>query len=65
MVVLGGDGTMLYAARLLNGRKVPIVGANMGGLGFMTAVTVDEVMPLLERVVAGNFTVEERMMLSV
>jgi NAD+ kinase len=65
MVVLGGDGTMLHAARMLDGRKVPIVGVNMGGLGFMTAVTVDEAMPLLESVVAGTFNVEERMMLSV
>ncbi len=65
LVVLGGDGTMLHAARLLNGRKVPIFGVNMGGLGFMTAVTVDEAMPLLESVVAGMFETEERMMLSV
>ena len=65
VVVLGGDGTMLHAARQLNGRKVPILGVNMGGLGFMTAVTVDEAMGLLESLVAGTFNLEERMMLSV
>ncbi len=65
MVVLGGDGTMLSAARLLDGRKVPILGVNMGGLGFLTATTVSEVYPLLERISKGDFVVEERMMLSV
>jgi len=65
MVVLGGDGTMLYAARLIDGRKVPILGVNMGGLGFLTAITVKEVFPLLERIFGGEYEVEERMMLSV
>lgn len=65
LVVLGGDGTMLYAARLIGGKKIPILGVNMGGLGFLTAITVNEVFPLLERVAKNGHNVEERMMLSV
>lgn len=65
LVVLGGDGTMLHAARLLEGEKIPILGVNMGGLGFLTAITVSEVFGLLERVFRDECTVEERMMLSV
>lgn len=65
MLVLGGDGMMLSAARLINGRKIPILGINMGGLGFLTASTVKEVYPLLERILSGNYTIEERMVLSV
>lgn len=65
MIVLGGDGTMLYAARLLDGRKVPILGINMGGLGFLTAITLNEVFPILERILKDDFVIEERMMLSV
>lgn len=65
LVVLGGDGTMIHAARLLDGRKVPILGVNMGSLGFLTSITVKEVFPLLERIMKGDFAIEERMMLSV
>lgn len=65
MIVLGGDGMMLSAARLINGRKIPILGINMGGLGFLTASTVKEVYPLLERIFKGDCVLEERMMLSV
>ncbi len=65
IVVLGGDGTMLYAARLVGGAKIPILGVNMGGLGFLTAIKVEEVFKNLERVLDGNFETEERMMLSV
>ncbi len=65
MVVLGGDGTMLHAARLIGGRKVPILGVNMGSLGFLTAITVKEVFPVLERIERDDFILEERMLLSV
>ncbi len=65
LIVLGGDGTMLYAARLLDGRKVPILGVNLGSLGFLTAITVKEVFPLLERIFKDDCVIEERMMLSV
>ncbi|MBW7956834.1 MAG: NAD(+)/NADH kinase [Deltaproteobacteria bacterium] len=65
IVVLGGDGTMLHAARLIDGRKVPILGVNMGSLGFLTAITVKEVFPLLEKIERDDFVLEERMLLSV
>lgn len=65
LVVLGGDGTMLYAARLIGGKKTPILGVNMGGLGFLTAITTRELLPLLERVGENGHEVEERMMLCV
>ncbi len=65
MVVLGGDGTMLHAVRLLDGRNVPVLGVNLGSLGFLTAITAREVFPLLEEIFAGNFVTNERMLLSV
>jgi len=63
LVVLGGDGTMLAAARLVEDRPVPILGINAGGLGFLTAVTRDEALTALEQVFAKAFTEEERLML--
>lgn len=63
VVVLGGDGTILNAARLVEEHGVPILGVNMGGLGFLTEVTVDQIYPALERVFAKDFSVDERIML--
>jgi len=63
VLVLGGDGTMLSAARLLEERAVPILGVNMGGLGFLTEITLDQLYPALEKVFAQEFMVEERLML--
>ncbi len=65
ILVLGGDGTLLHTVRLLSGREVPILGVNQGGLGFLTAVTVSEMYPLLEKLISGDFKIEERMLLSV
>ncbi len=65
MVVLGGDGTMLHAVRLLNGHNVPVLGVNLGSLGFLTAITAKDVFPLLERIFADDFVTEERMQLAV
>jgi NAD+ kinase len=64
-VVLGGDGTLLAAARLLGDRQVPIVAVNYGGLGFLTEVTLDEMYPALERVLTGEFITELRMMVEL
>lgn len=65
MVVLGGDGAMLYTARLIGEKKIPILGVNLGGLGFLTAITMEEIYPVLERVIRDDFGTEERMMLNV
>jgi len=64
-VVVGGDGTLLAAARLLGDRQVPIVAINYGSLGFLTEVTLDEMYPALERVVAGQFVTQQRMMMQI
>lgn len=63
LVVLGGDGTMLNAARLVEERGVPILGINMGGLGFLTEVSLDQMYPALQRVFTQDFYLEERLML--
>ncbi len=65
VVVLGGDGTILRALRILDVDAPPILGVNLGGLGFLTEVPVAEAKSALERVLAGVFEVEHRMMLDV
>jgi NAD+ kinase len=64
-VVVGGDGTLLAAARLLGEHQVPIVAINYGGLGFLTEVTLEEMHPSLESVLAGRFMTEQRMMIDL
>jgi NAD+ kinase len=64
-VVVGGDGTLLAAARLLGDRQIPILAINHGGLGFLTEVTLEEMYPALERVVTGEVVTQYRMTMDV
>ncbi len=63
VVVLGGDGTLLSAARALGGRDIPLFPVNLGGLGFLTAIPRDEVCPELDRFFRGEHRIGRRSML--
>jgi NAD+ kinase len=63
MVVLGGDGTLLGVAREIGVLEKPILGINLGGLGFLTEVSTDEALATLTRIVAGDYAVDGRIML--
>ncbi len=63
LIALGGDGTMLRAGHLCAGSQVPILGINLGRFGFLTEVRPDEWTGVLDRVLAGDYWIERRMML--
>lgn len=65
LLVLGGDGTLLAAARVAASRCIPILPINMGSLGFLTSFTVDELYPALEETLAGRSSMSARVMLKV
>ncbi len=64
VVVLGGDGTLIHAARMIRGRAVPILGVNLGSLGFLTEIPRTELFPRLSEALAGTARLHTRMKLA-
>ena len=64
LITIGGDGTLLRGAKLLGGRPVPIIGINLGRLGFLTSCSAPEVESALRRFKAGDYAAESRMTLA-
>ena len=65
VLAMGGDGTLLKTARLIGGLDIPILGVNLGSLGFLTEVVEGDIFSALESVLNNNYRVEERMALSI
>ncbi len=63
ILVFGGDGTMLWTTRRVAKAGIPIVGINLGHLGFLTEIDIPEALPALEKILKGHYRIEERMML--
>ncbi len=63
VVVLGGDGTYLAAVRMLHGARVPVLGFNMGSLGFLTFTRAEDMMPTLKLALAGKLEIRSRAMI--
>ena len=64
LVVLGGDGTMIGAARMVGDAETPVLGVNFGTLGYLADFTVEDMIPALELVLAGDYTIDRRLMLA-
>ncbi len=65
IIVFGGDGTLLSVSRVNKVTDIPILAVNLGGLGFLTEIRVEEIKDVLGKVLAGDFDVEKRMMFDV
>ena len=65
IIVLGGDGTLLSAARAIGRRGITLFAVNLGGLGFLTAITVDELYPELQRAFCGEHRIAKRKLMTV
>ena len=64
IIAIGGDGTLLYAARLATARRVPLLGINRGRLGFLTDVLPQDVLPCVDAALDGGCEVDRRPLLS-
>lgn len=62
-VVIGGDGTLLHAAKAVLDRQIPLLGVNVGALGYLAEVEVGGLLPAMEKLLEGRYTIEKRMML--
>lgn len=65
LIVLGGDGTLISVAREVGALEKPILGVNLGSLGFLTEITTQELFPVLERILSGDYQTSNRLMLDV
>ena len=65
MLVLGGDGTMIATGRMLGDNQAPVIGVNYGGLGYLAEFPIEELFPALEAILAGQYKVQQRLMLRV
>ncbi len=65
VIVMGGDGTLISAARAISGREIPLFAVNLGGLGFLTAITKEELFPELERALGGGHRIGKRRLMKV
>ena len=64
IISMGGDGTMLRVSHVLRNRNIPVIGVNLGTVGFLTEVVVTEIKGMIDRLLIGDYSIEERMMLS-
>ncbi len=65
IIVLGGDGTLLSVVRLMGENQVPILGVNLGGLGFLTEITLDNLYGVMEGLIQGDYKCHRRMTLHI
>lgn len=65
VIVLGGDGTLLHAARVLADQSAPLLGINLGRLGFLVDISPDQMLPHLDAILEGQYEVEHRFLLEV
>jgi NAD+ kinase len=65
ILVLGGDGTMIAAARMVSDTEVPVIGVNYGGLGYLAEFPIEELFAALESILAGQYKLQKRVMLAV
>jgi NAD+ kinase len=65
ILVLGGDGTMIATARMMGDTEIPVIGVNYGGLGYLAEFRIEEMFGALESILAGDYKLEQRVMLAV